>query len=43
LLTKWNDGVALTKNVNAIKSAMRFQRFKGGGRGGGGGGCDAQP
>jgi len=31
LLTKWNDGVALTKNVNAIKSAMRFQRFKGGG------------
>ena len=27
LLTKWNDGVVLTKNVNATYSAVRVQRF----------------
>jgi hypothetical protein len=31
LLTKWNDGVVLTQNVNATQSAMKVERFSGGG------------
>jgi hypothetical protein len=30
LLTKRNDGVVLTKNVNATQSAMKVERFSGG-------------
>ena len=33
MLTKWNDGVVLTANVNATYSAVRVHRFSGGGGG----------
>jgi hypothetical protein len=35
LLTKWNDSIVLTENVNVTCSAMQVERFSGR--------CDAQP